>query len=77
MGDSYSVFTWFDSGYMLASVRDAVVWLVLPVTMHLALCFSTAAGARLVSHWLCSLWLSPGPWFLLYGVLDLKDIFTP
>ena len=61
---------------MLASVRDAVVWLVLPVTMHLALCFLTAAGARLVSYLLCSLW-SSGPRFWLHGVMDLKDIFTP
>ena len=67
-GDSgmfpFSVFTWFDSGHMLASVRDAVVWLVLPVTMHLALCFSIAAGARLVSYLLRSLW-SSGPRFWL------------
>ena len=74
----FSVFRYasFDSGYMLASVRDAVVWLVLPVTMHLALCFSTAAGARLVSCLLWSLW-SSGPRFWLHGVMTLKDMFTP
>ena len=80
MGDDfrvfpYSVFTWFDSGYMLASVRDAVIWLVLPVTMHLALCFSTAAGATLVSYCLCSLWLSKGPRFLLHGVYGPEGHF--